>query len=357
MKKLCIILIALFVAGSAMAQTDQPCSSCLPEGITFSTQSQIDSFPLNYPNCTEIEGDVTINGDDISSLDALNLITNINGDVKIISCALTNLSGLEGLSSIGGDLITLVGLSSLSGLEELTLIGGNLRILGSNLTSLSGLEGLTFIGSLSIGSNYNLTSLSGLEGVNSIPGGLSIWDNQALTNLIGLEVLNSIGDNLGIWWNHSLTSMSAIENINLDSIIWLRISDNILLSECDVQNICNFLAAPNGTVIVEDNATGCNSPEEVLDSCEAHAGIIDISIADKLSIYPNPAHAAISIELPTQPSKNTSLTISNTNGQQLITQPIVKPQTEIDISNLPTGIYIVKVWNDKEVMVLKVVKR
>jgi len=35
---------------------------CLPNGITFTTQGQIDSFPINYPGCTEIGGDVVIGG-------------------------------------------------------------------------------------------------------------------------------------------------------------------------------------------------------------------------------------------------------------------------------------------------------
>jgi len=34
--------------------------SCLPEGIIFETQFQIDSFQINYPGCTEIEGIVKI---------------------------------------------------------------------------------------------------------------------------------------------------------------------------------------------------------------------------------------------------------------------------------------------------------
>jgi len=33
---------------------------CLPEGITFTNQQQIDEFALLYPNCTIIEGDVKI---------------------------------------------------------------------------------------------------------------------------------------------------------------------------------------------------------------------------------------------------------------------------------------------------------
>ncbi len=35
--------------------------SCLPDGITFETQAQIDSFQVNYPGCTEVEGNVVGN--------------------------------------------------------------------------------------------------------------------------------------------------------------------------------------------------------------------------------------------------------------------------------------------------------
>jgi hypothetical protein len=37
-------------------------SQCLPEGITFTTQEQIDNFQTNYPGYTEIEGDVNLCG-------------------------------------------------------------------------------------------------------------------------------------------------------------------------------------------------------------------------------------------------------------------------------------------------------
>ena len=43
-------------------------SSCLPEGITFTTQEQIDNFQINYPGCTEIEGNVMIYGLEIDNI-------------------------------------------------------------------------------------------------------------------------------------------------------------------------------------------------------------------------------------------------------------------------------------------------
>jgi hypothetical protein len=48
--------------------------SCLPEGITFSSQEQIDNFQTNYPDCIEIEGGVLIEGNDITNLEGLSLL-------------------------------------------------------------------------------------------------------------------------------------------------------------------------------------------------------------------------------------------------------------------------------------------
>ena len=84
---------------------------------------------------------------------------------------------------------------------------------------------------------------------------------------------------------------------------------------------------------------------------------LEENVMNEIQIYPNPTQSTITIKLPTQPSKNTTLTISNTNGQQLITQPITESKTEIDLTHLPAGIYIVKVWNDREVMVKKIIKQ
>jgi len=99
MKKFYLLLIALFAFNVASSQ------SCLPEGITFSTQAQIDNFHTNYPNCTQIEGSAVIwsSGTGINNLLGLNGLTSIGGNLIINNNNfLTNLSGLNSLTSIGG---------------------------------------------------------------------------------------------------------------------------------------------------------------------------------------------------------------------------------------------------------------
>jgi hypothetical protein len=103
MKKLYILLLTMFVLNGAMAQLLKPCSSCLPQGITFTTQAQVDNFQSNYPGCDQIEGYVTINGGSITNLNGLSVLTSIGGRLKFdFADALTNLTGLDNLTSVGG---------------------------------------------------------------------------------------------------------------------------------------------------------------------------------------------------------------------------------------------------------------
>jgi len=240
---------------------DYPQTSCLPEGITFTTQEEIDNFQSNYPGCTEVEGDVTINGDDIANLNGLDILTAIGGDLVIgdtlnpptANPLLTNLDGLESLTTLGGDLniisnqalVSLTGLenleqiegsliigdawffsawgnpslASLSGLDNLTSIGGSLKILkNSSLTSIIGLNNLAYIEEDIIIENENLTSLSGLENITSVEG--DIWlgygglgGNSSLTSLTGFDNLTSIGAGLYLYNNDSLTSLADLENL------------------------------------------------------------------------------------------------------------------------------------------------
>ena len=101
MKKL-ILLLALFAISHSIVFSQ----GCLPEGITFTTQEQIDNFQTNYPGCTEIEGSVVIgnsSGSNIVNLNGLNHINSIEGSFIILhNDNLLNLSGLVNLNSIGG---------------------------------------------------------------------------------------------------------------------------------------------------------------------------------------------------------------------------------------------------------------
>ncbi|MCK4677214.1 MAG: T9SS type A sorting domain-containing protein [Bacteroidales bacterium] len=208
MKKLSLItVILIFSFVSASSQ------SCLPEGITFTTQAQIDSFQTNYPNCSEIEGDVEIDGDDITNLNGLNVLTSIGGYLSIGDM-------YEGNPS----------LTDLTGLDSLTTVCGPLNIKNNDsLVSLTGLENLTSVHGISVGlilynavgvecfgENPRLESIAALSNLTSIEGDIEIFCNHSLTSLLGLENISSIAGNLVIAGNYTLANLDAL--FNLDTI-------------------------------------------------------------------------------------------------------------------------------------------
>ena len=240
--------------GRSIYQTLLP-TSCLPEGITFTTQADIDNFQTNHPGCNEIEGEVIISGSDI-----------------------TNLNGLSNLMSVGGNLIIIKNdlLSNLSGLDALTYVDGYLEIgdVGDEgnpvLTSLTGLESLTSTGAgMSIRFNPVLTSFDGLENLISLGSGgfLLIQVNDALTDLTALSNLTTVGGSLRVEDNASLTSLAGLENIIPGTIDDLFINRNPLLTSCEVESVCSYLASPTGTVFIFENGPGCENPAEIAISC------------------------------------------------------------------------------------------
>ena len=72
-------------------------------------------------------------------------------------------------------------------------------------------------------------------------------------------------------------------------------------------------------------------------------------------IYPNPVSGQLTIETAQLKNENT-LTISNISGQELIRQQLNNCKIQIDISNLTSGIYFVKLVSDEIVVVKKIVK-
>jgi len=267
MKKLTLLISTiLFIQLIAISQP------CLPEGYTFLTQADIDNFQTYYPNCTEIEGDVEINGEDITNLTGLNILNSIGGDLNIggpywggTNSSLTSLSGLENLNSIGGSLAIIYNnsLVNLTGLDNLTSILGNL-VIGSSyyggggnpsLTSLTGLENLDSIGGfLYVQNNGELINLTGLNNVSFIGGYITIHQNLLLSSLEGLDSLNSIEGGIQIGGdmynsgNPSLTSLAGLDN--LISCGSLSLGNNDSLSSLSG---LNNLTSIGGDLWIADN--------------------------------------------------------------------------------------------------------
>jgi hypothetical protein len=314
MKKL-IFLIALMAINYSVVFSQ----GCLPEGITFTTQEQIDNFQTNYPGCTEIEGEIQIfnqfGGTDISNLNGLGVLTSKGSNLVIFGIdSLTNLSGLDNLTSIGGSFeISVSSIKSLTGLGNLTSIGNNFLI----------------------GHNDSLNSLLGINNLQSIGGQLAIVSIDNLTNLEGLDALNYIGIGLGLEYNPIL---SSLENLNTDYIGSLYISYNNSLSVCDIPSVCNYLLNPNGYTEIHDNAPGCNSPEEVEEACLS--SVEDNISNEEITLFPNPATSFITIHIKEGIAIEEAILYNHFGQKALVAVPV---NNTVDVSNLKPGIYFLEI--------------
>ncbi len=276
---------------------------CLPYGdYYFYTQEEIDNFHVDYQDCNEIQGNITIAKKNIANLNGLIGVVSISGNLFFASVdSLTSLSGLDSLHSVGGGFIV-DGylLSNLQGLNNLESIGGNLVIRSCN----------------------NLADLSALQ---------------------NLTVVNGI---LAIDYNASLTTLNGIQNIDANLLTGLFIHSNPNLSTCEVQSICNYLEYSNDTIVIHSNTYGCDNPEEVKTAC-GNTGFLNKNIIYEHLLYPNPTDNLVHFSL------SLDYTISNVNIYNPIGKKIMHfdmIENSIDVSLLPSGLYIIEFSQNTEIL-------
>lgn len=247
---LCIILFSVWEM-KLVAQ------ECLPDGIIFSTQAQIDAFSTDHPGCTTILGDVVIEESTVGNITSLNGLSALTafGDYLEIhdNESLIDLRGLDNVESIGGGL-NIYGnskLEKLTGLENLNSISGSLRIaLNHELRSIKSLSSLETVSEdLTIADNLELTSLHGLESLDTIGGYLLILTSHKLTNLLGLQSLRGIGNGLLVEDNSNLRDLRGLDRIT-------SIGGNcIIVNNADLRTLdgLNALTSINGKLQIALN--------------------------------------------------------------------------------------------------------
>lgn len=310
--------------------------------ITFSSQAEIDAFPINYPECTEIQGNILIGlYSDITNLDGLNQIERINGNFDIIynfqlqnlhglqnlthvdgylsigaNPLLVNLIGLESLTHVQGDLAiaSLENLNSLQGLNQLISVGG-IMILSylPNLVSLVPLNSLISIGGLQINQNPLLESFqgfnslvtidgpvyfdanplindfNGFNNLKTINGNFNLLYMDNLLNFEGLESLITLNGEVFILFNPLLNSLVGLDNIQYESIHYLGIEYCPNLSFCSVSSVCSYLSN-NRFAFIGSNSTGCNDNQEILSRCSSDSdgdGVFDAVDNCPINFNPN----------------------------------------------------------------------
>lgn len=177
--------------------------NCAPVALIFTRQSQIDSFPINYPGCTIIDGNLGIPAledpnDPITNLDSLKYLSEIKGSVQLLSTTLLNTKGLKNVKKIGGSFIIKQASDLIQlNLDSLERIGGQLRIeYNPNLMTIDSFKKLKFAGGiLLINSTNNLPNINSFNVLDSVAGDI-VFEVSGITNLNAFKKTKYVQDKI-----------------------------------------------------------------------------------------------------------------------------------------------------------------
>lgn len=349
------ITLKIFIAVLLIGNLSLLNAQCLPNGITFSSQSEIDDFAIDYPDCIEILGDVEITGP-ITNLNGLAQIVSVNGSLNIHETSLINLEGLNNLTTITGNLkiFNNSNIQNTNGVEDLNLIQGELEISGnSSLSAITSFENITSLGdgiypgnALTIWSNTMLLDIQSLSNIQTLNGNFEIH-GTALTNFDALANMESILGRIEIKFNGILTNIDGLQAVNPSEIKLLRITQNHSLSECSINNICEYLNMPSRSVDIQQNANGCSSITQVEDNCVLS---IEDNPFSQLKLFPNPTYNTFEIS----GLNEGNVEIIDSPGRTVKQMNI--GEKEYSISDLSTGVYFIKITSENSSVTKRLVK-
>ncbi|GEM_PF-2168081 len=316
-----LINLSLFVLISFSAKTN---AQCLNADVILKTQEQVDAWAANFPNCTKLSYTLRIGADnngapsDITDLSVLSMINEINGSLIIQN---------------NGELESLDGL-------KITKINGRLTI-GGEFTDIS---------------NTKLQNLDGLENLTSVGEFLMIRNNPVLSNLNSLSKLTNVEQDIEISGNEILTDISGLENTSFNPSYGLGLSifSNPELATCDIPNFCSYLenSSDSHPRNIVDNLANCANEEAVIAACD----LLSINDLDKKSVkvYPNPVKDFLYIS---NDSNIQKISLIDVSGKVIFSKELNANKTEINITHLKSGIYILKTITNNRESTTKIVKK
>jgi hypothetical protein len=378
-----------------------------PETPVHLNQNKINEFPTKYPGCTEIEGNLFIDGSDVTDLSPLIQLRGVTGHLIIRTKRLKTLDGLEGILYVNGN-IQIENNDSLLALyafndKYFTSVGGDIHFLGNPmLTTLEGFQYLTHIyaeGELSsaglwffdnpslkhvdelanlthVGKGIyfygsdNLESVAGFSNIKELPDDLVIHTSPLLTNLQGLhnlEVVNGnfqidktgvidfddlynlrhIGGALAIVSNDHLTSIDGLSKLDPNSLKGDRdgYRDHLEILFNPLLSECSIDAICN--MLVRDDITFDiqYNAEGCNDDAEVLNNCSSTSVDDmhQAGITLYPNPSSGSLIIESE--ENTVATLLNLNGSKLMHFHVTQGINEYDVSFLPSGKYIIRYKN------------
>ena len=160
MNKSLLVILTILISISINAQ-------CPNEDQVFTSQAQLDSFKIQYPNCEHIEVDIEVaehvNINSITDLSCFNNLKSIDGDLTLSGLALiTDLNGFNNLTRISErlDIRNLENLEQISGFQNLLFADAFSSNMNDNLKNFVLPAKLDTIGLLNVSTGFDNSTLT-----------------------------------------------------------------------------------------------------------------------------------------------------------------------------------------------------
>ena len=363
MKKIYLIIVLLIVTNTSFSQ------------ITITTQAELNALS----STSVIPQDLIITT--VSAQDSSTMVTDLSplmgvdsilGNLEIRHTAITNLSGLSNIKYVDEVWIyentVLKSLETLGGPQRInrlriynnpyivkcsdfsfskklfTLTINNNHRLEVLDISFENIEPSEFTISVSVFENPKLKSIR-LNDPSSEMGVVLIDSNQILESVYVGASSDTIGFKLVRC--EKVEKVSGFQDVKRMGVCWVH--DNPQLNElCFIKQTLQREGI--SWLKVENNAPGANSEAEIMatDCSNFNTGINELN-HQKLTLYPNPAHNEVFLEIP---NKLTQYQIYDMSGK-IVQQGNVEANGRIGLAMVSGGMYILLVGEKRSKLVIQ----
>jgi hypothetical protein len=258
---------------------------------------------------------------------------------------------------------------------------GELYLEGLGISDFTGIEAFTQLSRINAGYNSMTTlDLSNSPNINRVRArGCPNLTSINLDNLSVLSVLDMGGSQLtALDLSNSTTVLTSVI-LNLNNIVSLDLSAQTLLTNVNLfNNELTFLDMRNGNngnvtffdvqsnsnllcIFVDDMDAPylmppiwykSNSSNYVNDQGGCETLSVNSVDAETFNMYPNPTENVLNINTK---ASNAELEIYNITGKIVFTKTLVQGKNSINVSNLPSGIYLTRFISENKVDTKKLI--
>lgn len=128
----------------------------------------------------------------------------------------------------------------------------------------------------------------------------------------------------------------------------------------EIEITCPLLAVElNSKVYISASKIGLSEEDNSKQLADTQVNFEFENAINSVAIYPNPVEDIVNVQIPGNliVDNNCSIEIYNSTGKLLLKKKVTSTINSIDLSNSPSGIYIVKLLTNQEIITKKIIKK